>query len=43
MNKVLINLKNSFVRRSRFEQISDTSRDHDDSLLKRTRVKDCDR
>ena len=41
MNKVLTNLKNSFVRCSRFEQAFDTSRNYDNSLLKRIRVENC--
>ena len=41
MNKIEINLKNSFVCRSRFKSFSDTSRNHDDSLSKRVRVEDC--
>ena len=43
MNKILNNLKDFFVRHSRFKQISDTSRDHDDLLSKRIRVENCDR
>ena len=41
MNKVWINLKDSFVRRLQFESFFDTSRDYDDSLSKRVRVENC--
>ena len=42
INKILINLENSFVRCSRFKQVSDTSRNYDDLLSKRVRVENCD-
>ena len=42
-NYFQFNEQNSFVRRSRFKQTFDVSRDHDDSLSKQIRVENCDR